>query len=78
VSVVYSCSECQKKGTDEWYVTTHELPDGTFENSATDDADLLVKILYDCFVMFLMNDLYGLINWQRMEKRKMETVPFFN
>lgn len=34
--------------TDEWYVTTHELLDGTFENSATDDASLLVKILYDC------------------------------
>ena len=34
--------------TDEWYVTTHEFLDGTFENSATDGADLLVKLLYDC------------------------------
>ncbi len=34
--------------TDEWYVTTHDLLDGTFENSATDDAALLVKLLYDC------------------------------
>lgn len=71
----YSCSKCQKSGTetftygqrlmdswgynyyidnqfgektDEWFVTTHELLDGTFENSATDGAELLVKILYDC------------------------------
>ena len=34
--------------TDEWYVTTHEPLDGTFENSATTNAPLLVKILYDC------------------------------
>ena len=34
--------------TDEWYVTTCELLDGTFENSATDNASLLVEILYDC------------------------------
>jgi hypothetical protein len=34
--------------TDEWFVKTHELLDGTFENSATDGAELLAEILYDC------------------------------
>lgn len=34
--------------TDEWYVTTHQPLDGTFENSATDNSELLVEILYDC------------------------------
>ncbi len=33
--------------TDEWYIGSEKL-DGTFENSATNDADLLVEILYDC------------------------------
>ena len=27
-----------------------------------------------CFVMFLVNDLYGFLNWKRMEKRQMEPV----
>lgn len=27
-----------------------------------------------CFVMFLVNDLYGFVNWKRMEKRQMETA----
>lgn len=34
--------------TDEWYVKTKDMLDGTFENSATNDADLLVELLYDC------------------------------
>lgn len=34
--------------TNEWYVTTHQPLDGTFENSATDNSELLVEILYDC------------------------------
>jgi len=34
--------------TDEWYVTTMEYIDGTFENSATENSPLLVEILYDC------------------------------
>ena len=34
--------------TNEWYITTLESLDGTFENSATDNAKLLVEILYDC------------------------------
>ena len=25
-----------------------------------------------CFVMFLVNDLYGFINWKRMEKRQLQ------
>ncbi|MBQ8622421.1 MAG: nicotinamide mononucleotide transporter [Oscillospiraceae bacterium] len=27
-----------------------------------------------CFVMFLVNDLYGFVNWKRMEKRQMATA----
>ena len=27
-----------------------------------------------CFIMFLVNDLYGFINWKRMEKRQLQTV----
>ena len=27
-----------------------------------------------CFVMFLVNDLYGFVSWKRMEKRQMATV----
>ena len=34
--------------TDEWFIKTHEMLDGTFENSATNDAELLVEVLYDC------------------------------
>lgn len=34
--------------TDEWYIITENYLDGTFDNSATSDSDLLVDILYDC------------------------------
>lgn len=27
-----------------------------------------------CFIMFLVNDLYGFINWKRMEKRQLQTA----
>ena len=27
-----------------------------------------------CFVMFLFNDLYGFVNWKRMEKRQLQTA----
>ena len=27
-----------------------------------------------CFIMFLVNDLYGFVNWKRMEKRQLQTV----
>ena len=27
-----------------------------------------------CFVMFLVNDLYGFVSWKRMEKRQMATT----
>ena len=27
-----------------------------------------------CFVMFLINDLYGFVNWKQMEKRQMATT----
>ena len=27
-----------------------------------------------CFVMFLVNDLYGFVNWKRMEKRQLASV----
>jgi nicotinamide mononucleotide transporter PnuC len=27
-----------------------------------------------CFVMFLVNDLYGFVSWKRMEKRQMATA----
>jgi len=27
-----------------------------------------------CFVMFLVNDLYGFVNWKRMEKRQMAAI----
>ncbi len=27
-----------------------------------------------CFVMFLVNDLYGFVNWKRMEKRQMASI----
>lgn len=33
--------------TNEWYIISYML-DGTFENSATDDAPLLAEIIYDC------------------------------
>ena len=27
-----------------------------------------------CFIMFLVNDLYGFVNWKRMEKRQLQTA----
>ena len=27
-----------------------------------------------CFVMFLVNDLYGFVSWRRMEKRQLASV----
>ena len=27
-----------------------------------------------CFVMFLVNDLYGFVSWKRMEKRQMAAI----
>ena len=37
--------------------------------AAEEDMSYLSVII--CFVMFLVNDLYGFINWKRMEKRQM-------
>ena len=40
--------------------------------AAVEDISYLSVII--CFVMFLANDLYGFVNWKRMEKRQMATV----
>ena len=40
--------------------------------AAVEDISYLSVII--CFVMFLVNDLYGFISWKRMEKRQMATV----
>ena len=40
--------------------------------AAKEDISYLSVII--CFVMFLVNDLYGFINWRRMEKRQMATI----
>ena len=40
--------------------------------AAVEDISYLSVII--CFVMFLVNDLYGFVNWKRMEKRQMATV----
>lgn len=40
--------------------------------AAVEDIRYLSVII--CFVMFLINDLYGFISWKRMEKRQMATV----
>ena len=40
--------------------------------AAVEDISYLSVII--CFVMFLVNDLYGFVSWKRMEKRQMETV----
>ena len=37
--------------------------------AAVEDISYLSVII--CFVMFLVNDLYGFINWKRMEKRQL-------
>ena len=34
--------------TNEWYVTTSEYLNGTFENTATENSELLVELIYDC------------------------------
>ena len=40
--------------------------------AATEDISYLSVII--CFVIFLVNDLYGFINWKRMERRQMATA----
>ena len=40
--------------------------------AAVEDISYLSVII--CFVMFLVNDLYGFVSWKRMEKRQMSTV----
>lgn len=39
--------------------------------AAKEDIGYLSVII--CFVMFLVNDLYGFVNWKRMEKRQLNT-----
>ena len=40
--------------------------------AAVEDISYLSVII--CFVMFLVNDLYGFISWKRMEQRQMATA----
>ena len=40
--------------------------------AAAEDISYLSVII--CFVTFLVNDLYGFINWKRMEKRQMAAI----
>ena len=40
--------------------------------AAVEDISYLSVII--CFVMFLVNDLYGFVSWKRMEKRQMATA----
>ena len=40
--------------------------------AAAEDVSYLSVII--CFVMFLVNDLYGFVNWKRMEKRQMASL----
>ena len=40
--------------------------------AAIEDISYLSVII--CFVMFLVNDLYGFVSWKRMEKRQMATA----
>ena len=40
--------------------------------AAVEDVSYLSVII--CFVMFLVNDLYGFVNWKRMEKRQMASL----
>ena len=40
--------------------------------AAREDISYLSVII--CFVMFLVNDLYGFVSWKRMEKRQMAAV----
>ena len=37
--------------------------------AAKEDISYLSVII--CFIMFLVNDLYGFVNWKRMEKQQM-------
>ena len=40
--------------------------------AAVEDISYLSVII--CFVMFLVNDLYGFVSWKRMEKRQMAAI----
>ena len=40
--------------------------------AAVEDISYLSVII--CFVMFLINDLYGFVNWKRMEQRQMAAI----
>ena len=40
--------------------------------AAVEDISYLSVII--CFVMFLVNALYGFVSWKRMEKRQMATA----
>ena len=40
--------------------------------AAREDISYLSVII--CFVMFLINDLYGFVSWKQMEKQQMATV----
>ena len=40
--------------------------------AAVEDISYLSVII--CFVMFLVNDLYGFVSWKRMEKRQLQTA----
>ena len=40
--------------------------------AAMEDISYLSVII--CFVMFLVNDLYGFVSWKRMEKRQMASI----
>ena len=40
--------------------------------AALEDISYLSVII--CFVMFLVNDLYGFVSWKRMEKRQMAAI----
>ena len=40
--------------------------------AAKEDISYLSVII--CFVMFLVNDLYGFVSWKRMEKRQLKTA----
>lgn len=40
--------------------------------AAAEDTSYLSVLI--CFVMFLVNDLYGFVNWKRMEKRQMAVI----
>ena len=40
--------------------------------AAVEDISYLSVMI--CFVMFLVNDLYGFVNWKRMEKRQMAAL----